>query len=98
MSLEDIARDPSTNTIRTTAQSHAGGAFRRKKKKKVKRLRAVASEHNNYNNNSVDFYSVDASAQGGVTEYDNGSQEHLYMRHGGAGANVNSTISVPGIV
>ena len=71
MSLEDIARDPSTTTIRTSAQSHTGGSFRRKKKKKVKRLRNATSEHNNYS--SVDFYSVDASAQGGVTEYDNGS-------------------------
>ena len=65
----------------------------------MKRLRTVASEHNNYNNNSsVDFYSVDASAQGGVTDYDNGSQEYLHLRNGGAGDNVNSTINVPSIM
>ena len=94
MSLEDIARDPSTTTIRTSAQSHTGGSFRRKKKKKVKRLRNATSEHNNYS--SVDFYSVDASAQGGVTEYDNGSQSFLHLNNGGAGTN--STINVPSIV
>ena len=58
----------------------------------------MASEHNNY---SLDFYSVDASAQGGVTEYDNGSQEYLHIRSGGGTAATgdnNGKINVPSIV